>query len=310
MPEGAPRLSLALSSERVDGVTGPEFSGVGLVRGEYVFRRRREYVTVPGARAALTSYLREVAAAFAPRPVWYRTSELEAAEVAVLDGGDDDSLVDPVPILGTRGIRRALRHPESFDLELGAFRDAADDFPNLGLLFPFVTEAAELDWALGRCRAVGVAAPVGVMAEIPAAVVCLDAFLALGAVRVLVGANDLWGLTMGVYRTSDAYRRDSDGFRRMLDLARAATAARGVELAMAGYLTPQHLGMAADAGLDECAVHYSDLPALLGPRYAALPDLHVLHEVKTWTRAAIAARELRRPVPAVDGTSLGREVTP
>lgn len=300
------KLTLGLSSEAVVPSLVESLAGVGLIRGEYVFRRLRQHVTVPAAQRWLTEYLVDVAVAFAPAPVWYRVADLEAREVSVLEGCDDD-IVDRVAMLGTRGVRRAMVHPGVFDLELAAFDAAARDHANLGLLFPFIAEPEELAWARDRARDIGISSAIGCMAEVPGAVVALGEIVDLGVDRVVVGCNDLGSLTMGVERGSTRYAPVSTGLARMIDLAREATAAREVELAIAGYLTPDHLDVARRAGVDECVVHYADLPGLLGPTFADLPELGAMAEIKRWTRRALAERGPQLGRPGVGTTSLHPE---
>ncbi len=49
--------------------------------------------------------------------------------------GVEEALLESVPHLGTRGIRRSLRFPDTFRCELEAFRAAQEQCPNLRMLF-------------------------------------------------------------------------------------------------------------------------------------------------------------------------------
>jgi signal transduction protein with GAF and PtsI domain len=286
------QFALGLSAEKLVERLGNPLHGVGLIRGEYVFRRTRAYITVERGKDALRSYLDHILTLYPDDPVWYRTSELDVEEVKVLEGCDDFEINDRILSMGVRGVRRALLHPQAFRMELQIVAEAAARHPQLGMIIPFVAEPAEAEWALLEARGAGFKGPLCTMAEIPAAVVNLDRILALGFSRTLVGLNDLTAFTMGASRGSNRYPGLPDGVRRMIEIVRHACTVAGAELAIGGALSPAHLAAAESLGVDTCVVHYEDLPKLLGGDYADLPELGRVQEIKRWTREAI--RERRR----------------
>ncbi len=294
------RLSLGLSGERIAARVEGDFADIGLIRGEYVFRRCRSYITTDTGRAALAAYLEAVCTLYPDRPVWYRTSELDVEEVKVLDGCDDDSLNDRILCMGTRGIRRAMILPAAFETELATVADASRRHPRLGLIFPFVADPSEAAWAARKAREAGFRGSLCAMLEIPAAVMTLDVILDLGYRRALFGVNDGTAFTMGAYRGSERYPGLPLGVARMIEHAKRLAAPAGAELSIAGKLTESHLAQADAMGVDTCVVHYADLPQLLGPRYAALPELDTVLEIKRWTRAAIKHRRQSQGVVPLD----------
>jgi phosphoenolpyruvate-protein kinase (PTS system EI component) len=280
--------ALALSGETPPADLFTDFpAGVGLLRGEYLLREAGAYWGLPEVRETVTGYLAAVAGLTA-RPVWYRTSDLEAAEAATLRGAEE-GVVDPVPQLGMRGIRRSLRFPDTFRRELAAFAAAQDRAANLRLMFPFVSTVKEARACLTAARAAGVRGPVGLMAETPAAVLTLPELLDVGYAHVVVGCNDLWSLTMARANVAGVYPTATTALARMMELARKATAEAGAALYVAGYLDPSLVRLAAEHGADAAVFHYSQLPKLLGGQYAGLPQLDHLAAVKKRTRAAVAA---------------------
>jgi len=279
---------LALSAESPPAWLLQEFTaGVGMVRGEYLQRDCEAYITEPDVGRRVTQYLVQIAKLAAPDLVWYRTSDLDASEAAVLRGVED-AFLEPVPHLGIRGIRRSLRFPDSFRHELSAFRVAQQQCPNLRLLFPFVTTMDEAEAAKRYARAAGVEGNLGLMAETPAAVLTLPEMLDAGYSHVLVGCNDLWALTMAEIRRPGNYPTATVALGRLLELARKHTQDRDATLCFAGYLDAALIEMAEYTGVDAIVYHYAQLPALLGERYADLPDLELLAEIKQRTRAAVA----------------------
>ena len=105
-----------------------------MIRGEYLFRRIFKYITLKEGQTYLEDYLSNICSMYYPNEVWYRTSELDILEVSVLEGSDDDTIDDWLPILGTRGIRRAMLHPETFEIELSVIKRVSEKYDNLGKL--------------------------------------------------------------------------------------------------------------------------------------------------------------------------------
>lgn len=294
------RYALGLSGEHVTEPPPADLHGIGLIRGEYVFRRARAYVTTAQGRAALGDYLTRALALYPGQPVWYRTSELDVEEVKVLEGSDDDAVVDRILCMGNRGVRRAMLHPAAFSLELEVLVQAARGHPNLGIIIPFVADPAEAAWAAAAVRQAGFDGALCTMAEIPAAVVSLEEIFDLGYRRALIGLNDLTQFTMAAYRGSNRYPGLPLGVRHMIALARKACDRAGAELAIGGALNSEHLAAAEGLGVDTCVVHYEDLPKVFGSAMDHLPELGRVQEIKRWTRAAIHERRRSLGIQPID----------
>ncbi|WP_037070280.1 phosphoenolpyruvate synthase, partial [Pseudonocardia acaciae] len=140
--------------------------GVGLLRAEFLLtealdgRHPRELI----ARGEqdrfvekLSASLRRIGAAFAPRPVIYRTTDLRSNEFRGLRGGEELEPVERNPMIGYRGAYRYLHEPEVFAIELRALAEVRERCPNLHLMIPFVRTR----WELEACLELVDASPLG-----------------------------------------------------------------------------------------------------------------------------------------------------
>ncbi|MBZ5703217.1 MAG: hypothetical protein LAN84_15390 [Acidobacteriia bacterium] len=185
--------------------------GVGLMRGEFLalsIGTHPRKLIAEGGTEAFTGFFEEkiaqVAAAFAPRPVIYRTLDLKSNEYAGLDGGAAYEQKEENPMLGYRGCSRYVAEPECFRLELQAVRRArAQGFDNIKLMLPFVRLPEELRQCRAWIEEEGLLRQPGfelwMMAELPSNVLLIEAFLP-HVHGVSVGSNDLTQLILGIDR--------------------------------------------------------------------------------------------------------------
>lgn len=285
------RYRVGLSSEQFPASIAAEFDGVGLIRGEYICRRRFEYVTIPACRKAIQEYLIQCCQAFVGKSIWYRFTELQSNEVNVLEGADHYVDNENNPVVGMRGIRRAIQYPETFRLELQCVTEVAMKYPNLNVLFPFVRDRDDMVFGRDELQAVGFPNRFGMMAEIPSAILRLEEFMDLGVSNVTIGMNDLTCLTLGSARQSQFERFDHPAVIQLIERARACTREAGVELSVAGYVKAGLLTILEAIGVDYAVVHYSNLPEVLGAQWGELPDRLALNEIKRLTRSKIRDRQ-------------------
>jgi pyruvate,water dikinase len=202
--------------DTAEAVAALDVDGVGLLRAEFMLtqalsgRHPRDLIT-RGEQERLVGALVEsvgrIAAAFKPRPVVYRATDLRSNEFRGLLGGDKYEPVEHNPMIGYRGCFRYVKEPDLFALELEAIASVRDENPNLHIMIPFVRTR----WELEECLALLDASPLGrqhglhrwVMAEVPSVMHWLPSYVGMGIDGVSIGSNDLTQLMLGVDRDSD-----------------------------------------------------------------------------------------------------------
>lgn len=241
---------------------------VGLYRSEIPFLMQD---TAPGEEAQTLIY-RELLEASAPHPVAIRT----------LDAGSDKPLPylspsEPNPALGRRGIRLLLAKPELFLPQLRALLRAHAGSGNLRLLLPMVTLPAEVQAVRQlidqACREVAEVAPecvrppVGIMVEVPAAALRLEAMA--GVVDfVSIGTNDLTQFVLAADRTNPSLETLCDPLTpavlSMIELAVRGARKRGIPVSVWGEMAGDPLGalLLLGLGIDALSVSASAMPRI------------------------------------------------
>lgn len=225
--------------------------GIGLVRTELLFEHGP-----PDEDAQLAAYWKIVEWA-AGRPVVIRT--LDAGGDKPIPGVTIDG--ESNPFLGVRGVRLSLSKPEVFKTQLRALLRAALG-GSLRVMIPMITapaEVLEVRRMLLEARAellrrgvpFGMPA-LGIMVEVPAAALALDAF---DIEFASIGSNDLLQYVMAAARDNRAVSGLTDpahpGFMNLLRTIVERSHARGVSLSLCGDLAaqPQHIPLLLAAGV-------------------------------------------------------------
>ncbi len=273
-------------------------SGIGLYRTEFLFLDRQ----VPPDEEEQSKIYTDVAQVMAPRPVVFRTFDI---------GGDKLHGKHPAsdllnPALGLRAIRLGLQHPELLRTQLRAMLRASTQ-GDVRIMFPLVTGVEELR----KARAIleearlelhqeGVATAevrVGVMIEVPAAVMIADV-LAAECDFFSVGTNDLVQYTLAVDRGNPRVAHMASVLHpavlRLLDLTRSAARHAGIDLAMCGSMAadPIALPIVLGLGYTELSADLAYLPLVRA--VTAATDLGLAQRTAQEALACATVRDVKR----------------
>ena len=172
--------------------TGVGATGVGLFRTEYLFLTHQD---VPDEEEQY-QYYRQVIEAVPGRAVTIRTLDLGGDKTVPYLGRRNEAN----PFMGWRSIRLSFEHPRLFERQIRAILRAGKH-GKVSMLFPMITTLEELrhvnrlvEESRRNLRREGVSfgedVKTGVMVEVPAAAVCIDAILR-ETDFISIGSNDL-----------------------------------------------------------------------------------------------------------------------
>jgi phosphocarrier protein FPr len=260
-----------------DAIDARGADGSGLVRTEVLFGDRRTAPTVDEQ----AEQFRAIAAALNGKPITIRTWDI---------GGDKPLPFLPQspeanPFLGERGIRVFRRRPELLRDQLQAIRQVAAETP-VHVMFPMVTTADEVAWALDQLGPRPSGLKVGIMVEVPAAALRIET-LAAGLDFVSIGTNDLTQYTTAADRTNTAVASLADGLDpAVLQLIDHVVRKSGVRVAVCGDLAsdPQSAVLLAALGVQELSA--------VGPQVALVKErLRRTDLTRVPTAEALEARD-------------------
>jgi pyruvate, water dikinase len=222
-----------------ENIAARNVDGVGLLRAEFIMSEIGEHPRYMLSENRGAEYIEklykgvnEIARAFFPRPVVYRTSDFKTNEYRNLKGGQSFESVEENPMLGYRGCSRYVNEPDVFKLEMEAIKRVREKYNNLNVMIPFVRTVNGLSDCKKMIEAEGlVQSPnfkLWMMVEVPSNIFLIENFISVGIDGISIGSNDLTQLILGTDRDSQklAHIYDERNEAVQIALEKAITTAK------------------------------------------------------------------------------------
>jgi phosphocarrier protein FPr len=259
----------------IGGLTNVQYAldcgaqGVGLLRTELLYLAR----TTPPTEEEQLETIEAIGAIMGDYPLTIRTLDIGGDKpVSYLNLPPEKN-----PFLGVRGIRQSLAHPEILKTQLRAILRASARH-KIKLMFPMISSVKEVRAAKqlvsqvqAELKTQGISfnktIPIGIMIEVPAAVIIADQ-LAAEVDFFSLGTNDLSQYLMAADRTNSQVAALADAFEpavlRLIQQTVKAAHAVGIKVSICGQLAsdPTAVGILLGLGVDELSVNPQAIPAI------------------------------------------------
>jgi pyruvate, water dikinase len=230
-----------------------------------LYKTKSDYFT-----EKLTHGIGMIAAAFYPKPVVIRLSDLKSNEYANLLGGQQFEPQEENPMLGWRGASRYYdpNYREAFGLECKALKQVRDDMGlvNVIPMIPFCRTPEEGRKVLAEMERHGLkrgqnGLQVYVMCEVPSNVILADQFSDVFD-GFSIGSNDLTQLTLGLDRDSalvaHIFDERNEGVKEMIRQIIAKAKAKGRKIGICGQAPsdyPEFAQFLVEQGIDSISLN-------------------------------------------------------
>jgi pyruvate, water dikinase len=222
-PQHSTQIKVLVNISSPQRLASPELrfaDGVGLVRSEWLLLRQLAIAGSTSTTETVSDFrvlfqqqgeqLAAIAQAVDPRPVFYRSADLDHWSWNQLSMGTKEAIT-PDTVLGVRGTLRYLESATLLEQELMMLKALLrQGINNLRLILPFVRSPQEVAFCRAKMQAVGITSdtelPLWMMAEVPSVLFGLAQYRGLGLTGIMIGTNDLAQLLLGIDRNHPKFQ--------------------------------------------------------------------------------------------------------
>lgn len=201
---------------------------------------------------AIAQKILPIAAAFAPRPVFYRSLDVRSQDLLGAFSSSQPGSPEPNPTLGMHGTFSYKNSPAWFDAELLALRQVQQaGYTHIRLILPFVRGVEEVHFCRQRALAAGLwdtpDFQLWIMAEVPSVLFLLPELAQAGVQGIAIGSNDLAQLLLAADRDlphlSEAFPPRHPAVQRAIRHLVQTARQLGIPCMLCGELPGQHLDL-------------------------------------------------------------------